>query len=133
MTENDSPEIFIVRQQERGPDGKFYFHANRDYSMFLSMSTTASTRIGVLPAGKKFRVKTVVFGNYGADSCKVNITEGSGLTFTKLSLISPTMGTVSVNTAGLVLEDDPYVVVNNYTMGQAISLFGELDPDEDGA
>ena len=134
MAENDSPEIIVVRQQERGHDGKFYFHPNNEYSFYLSAATGASSAIGTLPAGKKFKLRTVVANNTSAGPVTVILTNGSGLSYTKMRFAIGTAASKELtNIKGIVFDDDPYLQLDTFATGLGIALGGELDPDEDAA
>jgi endoglucanase Acf2 len=134
MAENDSPEIIVVRQQERGHDGKFYFHPNNEYSFYLSAATGASAVIGTLPTGKKFKLRTVVANNTSAGPVTVILTNGSGLSYTKMQFALGTAASKELtNIKGIVFDDDPYLQLNTFATGLGIALGGELDPDEDAA
>lgn len=134
MAENDSPEIIVVRQQERGHDGKFYFHPNNEYSFYLSAATGASSIIGTLPAGKKFKVRTIVATSTALPVVMI-LTNGSGLSYTKLVFAADETGVSKVITdvKGLVFDDDPYLMLSTFATAVGIFLGGELDPDEDAA
>lgn len=134
MAENDSPEIIVVRQQERGHDGKFYFHPNNEYSFYLSAATGASSIIGTLPAGKKFKVRTIVATSTALPVVMI-LTNGSGLSYTKLVFAADGTGVSKVITdvKGLVFDDDPYLMLSTFATAVGIFLGGELDPDEDAA
>jgi len=134
MAENDSPEIIVVRQQERGHDGKFYFHPNNEYSFYLSAATQASAVIGTLPTGKKFKLRTVIVSNLPAKRATVTLTNGSGLSFTKMQLVVGSSTSKELtDIKGLVFDDDPYLVLDTFATSIGIFLGGELDPDEDAA
>lgn len=134
MAENDSPEIIVVRQQERGHDGKFYFHPNNEYSFYLSAATGESAAIGTLPAGKKFKLRTVVANNPSAGPVTVILTNGSGLSYTKMRFAIGTAASKELtNIKGIVFDDDPYLQLDTFTTSLGIALGGELDPDEDAA
>ncbi|MCK9598954.1 MAG: hypothetical protein M0R06_07945 [Sphaerochaeta sp.] len=134
MSENDSPEIIVVRQQERGHDGKFYFHPNNEYGYYLSASSQGSTSIGTLPTGKKFKLRTVIVNNSTAKPVTVTLTNGSGLTYTKAQFIVGTAASKELtDIKGLVFDDDPYLQLDTFATSIGIFLGGELDPDEDAA
>lgn len=134
MSENDSPEIIVVRQQERGHDGKFYFHPNNEYSFYLSAATDASSAVGTIPAGKKFKLRTVVVSNTSAGPVTVILTNGSGLSYTKMRFAIGTAASKELtNIKGIVFDDDPYLQLDTFATSLGIALGGELDPDEDAA
>jgi len=136
MAENDSPEIIVVRQQERRHDGKFYFHPNNEYSFYLSAATRASRKIGTLPAGKKFKLRTVIINNPLAKKTTAILTNGSGLTHTIARFRVGTAASLQVtDLKGLVFDDDPYLQLDTFATATPVSitLGGELDPDEDAA
>lgn len=134
MAENDSPEIIVVRQQERGHDGKFYYSPNNEYSFYLSAATDASSVIGTVPTGKKFKLRTVVAHNTSAGPVSVILTNGSGLSYTKMRFALGTAASKELtNIKGIVFDDDPYLQLDTFATALGIALGGELDPDEDAA
>jgi len=135
MAENDSPEIIVVRQQERGHDGKFYFHPNNEYGFYFSATSVGSSKIGTLPAGKKFKLRTVIIHNPSAKKVTAILTNGSGLARTIARFRVGTAASLQVtDLKGLVFDNDPYLQLDTFAnTAIGITLGGELDPDEDAA
>jgi endoglucanase Acf2 len=134
MAENDSPEIIVVRQQERGHDGKFYFHPNNEYGFYFSATSVGSSKIGTLPAGKKFKLRTVIVHNASVQPVTVILTNGSSLSYTKMRFaLGTAVSKELTGIKGIVFDDDPYLQLDTFASALDITLGGELDPDEDAA
>jgi hypothetical protein len=136
-TENDSPEIHVVRIQELGHDGKFYTRektTQEEYSFYLSAATNGSQLAGTIPTGKKFRVRTIVANNQEITRVLFTLTNGSGLTYTKAQIkVASSTSKELTNIQGLVFDDDIYMLLTTFATGTNIFIGGELDPDEDAA
>jgi len=135
---NEAPGIIVVRKQQLGSDGKWYSEHNdrqEDFSLYLSGATQGSSKIGTVPTGKKFHCQTIIFHNLANIKCEVVLTNGSGVSFTKMKFMAASYASHELmNVKGLVFDDDcPYWQLNTLVTASSMFLGGYLDADEDAS
>lgn len=136
--DNENPPMMHVVQYEMGPDGKLYTkeHSRQmEASSYLSMATAGSAIIRAATTGKRFRVRTIVVCNALAGTDKtVRLTDGSGLTYTKIKLYVGSGANNSMvsleNIQGLYFSSGIYVQASSFSTGMSVFIGGEVEPKE---
>jgi hypothetical protein len=138
LTDNENPPILKIIQMQMGSDGKLYTaekHTQEEDSSYLSFATAASSLIRSATTGKSFRVRTIVAcNNLGGVDKTLKLTDGSGVTYTKIKLV---VGSGINNNflqmediKGLVFDSGIYVIASSFSTGMSLFIGGEIEPNE---
>lgn len=129
--EADHPSVIVMREQRRGPDGKWYYTPMNEVSDYLSATTAASARAYDTPTGKKFKLRTIIAQNLGNTTTTMRLTDSSGVTYTVFRIRLDPYAMVHIEgIEGIVFTNDVYMSLTSYVTGFNLTVAGELDPIE---
>ena len=132
MSEIEQQFPGIKRTQKRGYDGKFRFDIdlpqNEVYGT-LTLTTDGSSRVYDVPAGNRFRVRTLIIYNGEAADNEYMFRDTSAGSLVMHAFV-PTNQQMIMDVNGPYFSGDVYVSSTTYSAGGYITIGGLLDSKE---